>query len=210
MRTLALLFWYLLSCNLVSAQLLVRYPKEPPADFVHRLYPDWKDAISGMHAVIEYNWGDQRRGKKILFFLPAKKGQDEMPQAVVLLPQGQNNYQQVDISRILFSGTEPHEKILTVFFEDIDGNGDQDLLFIKEGTVKDYKTIVAADGTVWENAPYRYKVYQTFIYRQRQKDSQYMAAFEKMDWPYLMTRLEGLQTAGQVRQVLEKMRGESK
>lgn len=210
MRTLALFFGYLLSFQSASAQLLERYPQESPTDFVHRLYPDWKVAISDMHAIIEYNWGDQSRGKKILFFLPAEKGQHYMVQALVLIPQGNQYYRQVDISRILFSGTEPQEKVVTVFFEDIDGNGDKDLLFIKEGTVKDYKTIVADDGTIWENAPYRYKVYQTFIYRQLKKQEQYMEAFEKMDWPYLMIRLEGLQTAGEVRQELKKMGHESK
>lgn len=207
--TWQIMLFLLASCR-VAAQTIERYQQESPTAFVQRCYPDWAASISNMHAVIEYAWGDQKQGKKILFFLPAKKGEDGMPQAVVLLPKGKNNYQQVDITRLLFSGTEPQEKVITVFFEDVDGNGDKELLFIKEGTVKDYKTIVVDDGTAWENAPYHYKVYQTFIYRQRQKDGQYMEAFEKMDWPYLMTRLEGLQTAGEVRQVLKEMRRKSK
>ena len=210
MRTTAILFCFLLGYNSLDAQRLERYSEESPTDFVHRLYPAWKEAILEMHPVIEYSWGDQSHGKKILFFLPAEKGENGMVQAIVLVPESNKYYRQVDIPKILFSGTSPHEKILTVFFEDIDGNGDKELLFIKEGTVKDYKTIVADDGTVWENAPYHYKVYQTFIYRQLKKEGQYIDAFEKMDWPYLISRLEGLQTAGEVRKVLEKMRRESK
>lgn len=210
MRTLAVLFCFLLGDNSVHAQWFERYPEESPTEFVHRLYPDWKGVILDMHPVIEYSWGDQSQGKKILFFLPAEKGQKGMVQAIVLVPESNKHYVQVDIPKILFSGTSPQEKILTVFFEDIDGNGDKELLFIKEGTVKDYKTIVTDDSTVWENAPHHYKVYQTFIYRQRKKEGQYINAFEKMDWPYLMIRLEGLQTAGAVRKVLKKVRLESR
>ncbi len=210
MRTLAVLFCFLLGYNSISAQWLKRYTKESSTEFVHRLYPDWKGAILDMHPVIEYSWGDPSQGKKILFFLPGEKGQKGMVQAIVLVPESNKYYRQVDIPKILFSGTSPQEKILTVFFEDVDGNGDKELLFIKEGTVKDYKTIVADDGAAWENAPYHYKVYQTFIYRQRKKEGHYINAFEKMDWPYLMTRLEGLQTAGEVRKVLKKVRLESR
>lgn len=210
MKILIAFLWFLLGYNSVNAQWLERYPEESPTKFVHRLFPHWKGAILDMHPVIEYSWGDQSQGKKILFFLPAEKGQQGMVQAIVLVPGNNRHYRQVDITQVLFSGTAPHEKILTVFFEDIDGNGDKELLFIKEGTVKDYKTIVAEDGSVWENAPYHYKVYQTFIYRQQKKEGQYLEAFEKMDWPHLMTRLEGLQTAGEVRKVLKKMRNKSK
>lgn len=210
MRTIAIFLWFLLGYNSVSAQWLERYPKESPTDFVHRLYPAWKEAILEMHPVIEYSWGDQSQGKKILFFLPAEKGENGMVQVIVLVPGKNRHYRQVSMPQILFSGTTPLERILTVFFDDIDGNEDKELLFIKEGTVKDYKTIIADDGTVWENAPYHYKIYQTFIYRQLKKEGRYLAAFEKMDWPYLVSRLEGLQTAGEVRNVLEKMRGESK
>lgn len=44
--------------------------------------------------------------------------------------------------------------MIIVFFEDIDVNGDKELLFIKKVSIKDYKDLIYKDGSVWKNVFY--------------------------------------------------------
>lgn len=164
-----------------------------------------KRAILDIHPVIEYAWGDTQKGKKIINFLPPAFSEDGMMEAVVWLPQGDNQYKCVRIKRILFTGGGEAEKVHSVFFQDIDGNGDKELLFIKEGTVKDYKDLLADDGTSWQQAPYRRKTYSTFIYQQAKESGRYLDEFKPITWPYLLTKLDGLKTAAEVRQVIRDL-----
>lgn len=165
-----------------------------------------KQGILDIHPVIEYAWGDTRKGRKIINFLPPASSKDGMMEAVVWLPQAENQYKCVRIRKILFTGGGETERVLSVFFQDIDGNGDKELLFIKEGTIKDYKDLLADDGTIWQHAPYRRKVYSTFIYQQKKEAGQYLAEFIPITWPYLLDRLDGLKTAAEVRQVIRDLR----
>ncbi|NET31077.1 MAG: hypothetical protein F6K19_03640 [Cyanothece sp. SIO1E1] len=186
---------------------LQRQTTESAEDFVLRQF-DGKEGrtILQLHPIIEYAWGDTEKGKKILCFIPAKYSASGMMQAKVFLPQGENTYQIALIDKILFTGGGEPEQVITVFFEDIDANGDKELLFIKKASVKDYKDLVQKDGSVWKNAPYRRPVYSTFIYRQRKSGKAYLPAFEAITWPYLIDRLQGLQTAAEVRQAIQKLR----
>ena len=115
-------------------------PGESAEAFVLRQFEDeLQKEIIELHPIIEYAWGDTEKGKKILCFIPAKYGASGMMQAKVFLPQGKNTYQIALIDKILFTGGGESEQVSTVFFDDIDGTGDKELLFIKKASVKDYK-----------------------------------------------------------------------
>ncbi|MBX2874282.1 MAG: hypothetical protein KTR30_19335 [Saprospiraceae bacterium] len=186
---------------------LERKAGESAEDFVLRQFvEDQQRAILNLHPIIEYAWGDTQKGKKVLCFVPPKFSPTGMMQAKVFLPQGNQQYKVASIDKILFTGGGGPEQVITVFFEDVDGNGDKELLFIKTGSVKDYQDIEAEDGSVWKNAPYRRRVYDTFIYRQKKDQNGYSPAFEAITWPYLLERLAGLQTASAVRQVIKELK----
>lgn len=191
---------------LLSSPFVQRGAGETAEAFVLRQFTkDERPGILDIHPVIEYAWGDTRKGKKIINFLPPESSKDRMMEATVWLPQGENQYKCVRIRRILFTGGGEAEKVISVFFQDIDGNGDKELLFIKEGTVKDYKNLLADDGTSWRQAPYRRKTYSTFIYQQAKESGQYLDEFKPITWPYLLTKLDGLKTAAEVRQVIKDL-----
>lgn len=201
------LYAYLFCLLALQGSLLERKVDESAKGFVLRqFHVEQQEAMLELHPITEYAWGDVRMGKKILCFIPARFTANGMMQARVFLPRGKNLYQTVFIDKILFTGGGEPEEVITVFFEDVDGNGDKELLFIKKASVKDYKDIVASDGSVLENAPYRRQVYSTFIYRQRKSGEDFLPAFEAITWPYLLDRLEGLQTADAVRQAIKKLR----
>ena len=200
-------FAYLLCLLMLPGAALERKPGESAEAFVLRQFEDeLQKEIIELHPIIEYAWGDIEKGKKILCFIPAKDSASGMMQAKVFLPQGKNTYQIALIDKILFTGGGEPEQVITVFFDDIDGNGDKELLFIKKASVKDYKDLVQPDGGVWKNAPYRRPVYSTFIYRQRKNGKVYLPAFEAITWPYLIDRLQGLQTAAEVRRAIQQLR----
>lgn len=201
------LFAYVCCLLTISGAFIERKEGEPAQDFVLRQFmEDQQQAILNLHPIIEYAWGNTQKGKKVLCFVPAEFSSTGMMQAKVFLPQGNQLYKVASIDKILFTGGGEPEQVITVFFEDIDGNGDKELLFIKTGTVKDYKDIEAEDGSVWKNAPYRRRLYHTFIYRQKKDQNGYFAAFEAITWPYLLDRLEGLQTASAVRQAIKELK----
>ncbi len=201
------LFAYVLCLLAWQGAMLERKPGEAAEAFVLRQFEEeQRQEILELHPIIEYAWGDTEKGKKILCFIPAKYSASGMMQAKVFLPQRKNTYQIALIDKILFTGGGEPEQVITVFFEDIDANGDKELLFIKKASIKDYKDLIHKDGSVWKNAPYRRQVYSTFIYRQRKSGKEYLPAFEAITWPYLMDRLQGLQTASEVRQVIQKLR----
>ncbi len=196
----------ILGLLVLQGSLLDRRAGESAEDFVLRQFEvEQRQAITELHPIIEYAWGDTQKGKKILCFIPAKFTASGMMQACIFLPQGKNLYQPVVIDRILFTGGGEPEEVITVFFEDIDANGDKELLFIKKASVKDYKDLIAEDGSIWENIPYRRQVYSTFIYRQKKSKNGYLSAFEEITWPYLIDQLKDLQTAAAVRQAIKKL-----
>lgn len=201
------LFAYILCFMTLPGVTLERKPGESPEAFVLRQFEDeLRKEIMELHPIIEYAWGDTEKGKKILCFIPAKYSASGMMQAKVFLPQGGNRYQIASIDKILFTGGGEPEQVITVFFDDIDANGDKELLFIKKASVKDYQDLVQPDGSVWKNAPYHRQVYSTFIYRQRKSGKAYLPAFDAITWPFLIDRLQGLQTASTVRHAIEKVR----
>ncbi|NRB46186.1 MAG: hypothetical protein HRU41_00835 [Saprospiraceae bacterium] len=201
------LYAYLFCLISLQGSLLERKVDESAKDFVLRqFHVEQQQAILELHPIIEYAWGDTRKGQKILCFIPAKFTSNGMMQACVFLPQGKHQYQTVLIDRILFTGGGEPEQVITVFFEDIDGNGDKELLFIKKASVKDYKDLVTEDGSLLENVPHRRSVYSTFIYRQKKSGEDFLPAFEAITWPYLFDRLQGLQTASAVRAAIQKLR----
>ena len=191
---------------LLSTPFIQRRAGESAEAFVLRQFTKEEERdILDIHPVIEYAWGDTRKGKKLINFLPPASSKDGMMEAAIWLPQGENQYKCIRIRRILFTGGGEAEKVLSVFFQDIDGDGDKELLFIKEGIVKAYKDLHAADDTSWQNAPYRRKTYSTFIYQQTKVSGQYLDEFEPITWPYLLTRLDGLKTAAEVHQVIRDL-----
>jgi len=146
------------------------------------------------HAVIESAWGDKSFGKKI--FAVYRDFETSYPylEGIILQPVGDDTYKRIDLPEQI-EGVGSGIEILAVFFDDVDNDGDQEMLFITEYLVRITDEETGLSGMMTQ--------YSTFIYKQKKDQSGYKNEVELLP---LSQKLEGKQTVAEVREALKSLR----
>jgi len=141
----------LCSFSTTYAQVYERNPAQDINDFVAEVMPK-SDSYLCSHQPIEGFWGDESWGEKIVFFYS-----DSLDNYVVVLqPVGKEKQQYAIINKVSVGiGAHPqNSKVISVFFDDVLGNGTNELLILTEAqeeeVVEEKENKVATTKSIYE------------------------------------------------------------